>query len=55
MQTLSINEALLRAIIREEMTNIIKKEFMKLRLSMIPEISAEEQTEIEEEYGNPGE
>jgi hypothetical protein len=35
------------------MSDIIKKEFMKLRLMLIPEISSWEQKEIEEFYGKP--
>lgn len=35
------------------MSDILKKEFMKLRLTLIPEISPEEQKEIEELYGEP--
>jgi hypothetical protein len=53
MQTIKIQEEQLRTIIREEMSDIIKKEFMKLRLMLIPEISAQEQKEIEELYGQP--
>ena len=53
MQTIKIQEEQLRTIIREEMSDIIKKEFMKLRLMLIPEISAQEQKEIEELYGHP--
>jgi DNA primase large subunit len=53
MQTLSVTEDKLRTIIREEISGLIKKEFMKLRLTLIPEISAEEQEEIEELYGEP--
>jgi hypothetical protein len=53
MQTLEVSEEKLRVIIREEISDIIKKEFMKLRLMLIPEISTEEQKEIEELYGEP--
>ena len=53
MQTLSVTEDKLRTIIREEVSGLIKKEFMKLRLMLIPEISAEEQEEIEDLYGEP--
>lgn len=53
MQTIKIQEEQLRTIIREEMSDIIKKEFMKLRLMLIPEISPQEQKEIEEVYGQP--
>jgi hypothetical protein len=53
MQTIKIQEEHLRTIIREEMSDIIKKEFMKLRLMLIPEISPQEQKEIEELYGQP--
>ena len=53
MQTVKIQEDLLRMIVREEVSKTIKKEFMKLRLNMIPEISHEEQKEIEELYGEP--
>jgi hypothetical protein len=53
MQTIKIQEEQLRTIIREEMSDIIKKEFMKLRLMLIPEISPQEQKEIEELYGQP--
>jgi hypothetical protein len=53
MQTIKIQEEQLRTIIREEMSDIIKKEFMKLRLMLIPEISPQEQKEIEELYGHP--
>ncbi len=53
MQTLEVSEEKLRVIIREEISDIVKKEFMKLRLMLIPEISAEEQKEIEELYGEP--
>ena len=53
MQTLSVSEDKLRTIIREEISGLIKEEFMKLRLMLIPEISPEEQEEIEELYGEP--
>ncbi|MCK4761682.1 MAG: hypothetical protein KAW12_05735 [Candidatus Aminicenantes bacterium] len=53
METLSVSTDQLRTIIREEMSDIIKKEFMKLRLMLIPEISPAEQREIEELYGEP--
>jgi len=53
MQTLKIQEEQLRVIIREEISEVIKKEFMKLRLMLIPEISPEEQKEIEGLYGEP--
>lgn len=53
MQTIKIQEEQLRTIIREEMSDVIKKEFMKLRLMLIPEISPREQKEIEELYGKP--
>jgi len=51
--SISVTEDKLRTIIREEISGLIKKEFMKLRLMLIPEISAEEQEEIEELYGEP--
>lgn len=53
MQTLNATEEQLRLIIREEVSTILKKEFMKLRLMMIPVISQEEQKEIENLYGKP--
>ena len=53
MQTISVPEDRLRTIIREEMSDLMKKEFMKLRLMFIPGISSEEQEEIEELYGEP--
>ena len=53
MQTLKIQEEQLRVIIREEISEVIKREFMKLRLMLIPEISPEEQKEIENFYGEP--
>ena len=53
MQTLKIQEEQLRVIIREEISEVIKKEFIKLRLMLIPEISPEEQKEIENLYGEP--
>ena len=53
MQILKIQEEQLRVIIREEISEVIKKEFMKLRLMLIPEISPEEQKEIENLYGEP--
>ncbi len=53
METLKVHEELLRTIIREEMSVLIKKEFMKLRSMLIPEVSPEEQKEIEELYGEP--
>ena len=53
MQSLNATEERLRLIIREEISAALKKEFMKLRLIMIPGISREEQKEIEELYGKP--
>lgn len=53
MQNLNATEEQLRLIIREELTNALKKEFMKVRLTLIPEISREEQKEIEDLYGEP--
>ena len=53
MQTISVPEDRLRTIIREEMSDLMKKEFMKLRLMFIPGISSEEQEEIEELCGEP--
>ena len=50
---LNISEDKLRTIIREEVTDILKKEFMKFRMSLIPEISSEEQKEIEKSYKKP--
>jgi len=53
MQNLNATEEQLRLIIREELTNALKKEFMKVRLTLIPEISRKEQKEIEDLYGEP--
>ena len=53
MEMVNITEKKLRLIIREEISDIIKKEFIKYKLSLIPEISDEEQNEIEESYGKP--
>ena len=53
MQTVKATEDQLRLIIREEISSILKKEFMKLRLIMVPGISTKEQKEIEELYGKP--
>ncbi len=53
MQTLNASEDQLRVIIREEIANSLKKEFMKLRLLLIPNISRKEQKEIEDLYGKP--
>lgn len=53
MENVNITEKKLRIIIREEISDIIKKEFIKYKLSLIPEISDEEQNEIDKSYGKP--
>jgi hypothetical protein len=63
MPVATIETTQLRKIIREEMRKVTKKlldeelrfRMMELRLSLLPTISKEEQKEIEELYGEPGE
>ena len=42
-----LEEKKLRKIIREEIQNVFDKELMKLRLLLVPEVSEEEQKDIE--------
>ena len=45
----------LKKIIQESVTEAVEKEFKKLRISLIPYVSDEEQMEIEKVYGKkPG-
>lgn len=53
MEILNITEKKLRSIIREEISDIIRKEFIKYKISQIPEITDEEQEQIDLSYGKP--
>jgi hypothetical protein len=47
----SISSAQMREIVREEVQKIVEKELLKLRISLLPLVSDEEQDEIEKMFG----
>ena len=48
----SISSEQMREIIREEVQKIVVKEILKLRISLMPFVSDEEQEEIEKMFGD---
>jgi len=53
MATITISESKLKNLFREALKEVLSLEFMKLRASLLPFVSEEEQKEIEKEYGRP--
>ena len=53
METVAIQKDLLAKLIKEAVKESIEAEFMKLRASLIPYISDEEQKDVETLYGKP--
>ena len=53
--TVKVEENKLKKLIKEAVREVIREEEFTLFLSRIPEVSDEEQREIEEIHGEPGE
>jgi len=53
METISVQKDELAKLIKEAVKESMEIEFMKLRASLIPYISDEEQKDIETLYGKP--
>ena len=53
METVAIQKDVLAKLIKEAVKESIEIEFMKLRASLVPYISEEEQKDIETLYGKP--
>jgi hypothetical protein len=53
MKLEAINEAKLKAIVKDAIRDVLDEEIMRLRLLFAPYISNEEQREIEENYKEP--
>ena len=48
-----LDELRLKNLVKEAVRDVFEEEMMKLRLLLAPEISEEEQLEINEAYGQP--
>ncbi len=53
MKTATLNEKKLKSIVKESVREIFEQEFMKLRALAVPEISEEEQKDIDSHFGKP--
>jgi len=47
------DETKLKNIVKEAVKDVLEEEMIKLRLLLTPYVTDEEQTEIEESYGEP--
>ena len=54
MKTATIDIDELRKLVKESVEETFDRKMMELRLQLIPYVSEEEQKEIEELYGEPG-
>mgnify|MGYP001602955555 CR=1 FL=1 len=48
-----VSERKLKSLIKESVKEVMGTELMKLRAFMLPEVSSEEQKDIEKRYGKP--
>ena len=53
MANTNITESKLKSLFRETLKEVFSLEFMKLRASLLPFVSNEEQKEIERKYKKP--
>ena len=51
--TTTLSETKLKSLIKESMREVLENEFRKLRAFSLPEVSEEEQKDIEKRYGSP--
>jgi hypothetical protein len=51
--TTEVSEKKLKNLIKESVKEVLEAELMKLRAFMLPEVSHEEQKDIEKRYGKP--
>lgn len=49
----TVNEKKLKSLIKESIKEVLETELMKLRAFVLPEITREEQKDIEGRYGKP--
>lgn len=49
----TVSEKKLKSIIKQSVKEVLGAELMKLRAFVLPEVSREEQKDIEKRYGNP--
>ncbi|MEK7510581.1 MAG: hypothetical protein AAB567_03500 [Patescibacteria group bacterium] len=49
----SVNDKKLKTLIKESVKEVLETELMKLRAFVLPEVSHEEQKDIEERYEKP--
>ena len=50
---MNISEEKLKTLIKESVKEVLENEVMKLRAFAIPEVSDDEQKEVDEKYGFP--
>ncbi len=53
IMTTSVSEKKLKSIIKQSVKEVLGAEFMKLRAFVLPEVSREEQKDIEKHYRKP--
>ena len=51
--TTTVSEKKLKSIIKQSVKEVLGTELMKLRAFVLPEVSREEQEDIEKRYGKP--
>ena len=51
--TIEVSEKKLKSLIKESVKEVLETEFTKLRAFVLPEVSREEQKDIEKRYGKP--
>lgn len=49
----AVSDKKLKSLIKESLKEVLEAELMKLRAFLLPEVSREEQKDIEECYGRP--
>lgn len=53
MENITIQKKELKAVVRESVKEVFEQEFVKLRASLLPFVSPEEQKDIEQECASP--
>ena len=51
--TTEVSEKKLKSLIKESVKEVLETELMKLRVFMLPEVSREEQKDVEKRHGKP--
>jgi len=51
--TTGVSEKKLKSLIKESVKEVLETELMKLRAFVLPEVSQDEQKDIEKRYGKP--